>query len=74
MAFSVTVSEAPMSPTSTATRRLTTSAIAPTANSDQMARAADLPIQRSRSGAEWGVIGLVIGLMGDLGVSMIRRA
>ncbi len=44
------------------------------ANSDQMARADDLPIQRSRSGAEWGVIGLVIGLAGGLGVSMIRRS
>ncbi len=44
------------------------------ANSDQMARAEDLPIQRSCSGAEWGVIGLVIGLAGGLSVSMIRRS
>ena len=39
-----------------------------------MARAEDLPIQRSRSEAECGVIGLVIGLTGGLGVSMIRRS
>lgn len=41
---------------------------------DQMAQAADLPIERSRSGAEWGVIGLLIGLASGLGVSLIRRA
>ncbi len=41
---------------------------------DGMARAEDLPIQRSRSEAECGVIGLVIGLTGGLGVSMIRRS
>ncbi len=44
------------------------------ANSAEMARAEDLPIQRSRERAEWGVIGLLIGLAGGLGVSMIRRS
>ena len=44
------------------------------ANGDEMARAEDLPIERSRGGAEWGLIGLLIGLAGGLGVSMIRRA
>ena len=44
------------------------------ATSGEMARAEDLPIERSRGGAEWGLIGLLIGLAGGLGVSMIRRA
>ncbi len=38
----------------------------------QGARAEELPIQRSRRGAEWGVIGLLIGLAAGLGVSLIR--
>lgn len=38
-----------------------------------MARADELSIQRSRSGAEWGVIGLVIGLAAGLGVSLLRH-
>jgi hypothetical protein len=38
-----------------------------------VARADELPIQRSRSGAEWGVIGLLIGLAGGFGMSLLRR-
>jgi hypothetical protein len=37
------------------------------------ARADELPIQRSRSGAEWGVIGLLIGLAGGFGLTLLRR-
>ena len=37
------------------------------------ARADELPIQRSRSGVEWGVIGLLIGLAGGFGLSLLRR-
>jgi hypothetical protein len=38
-----------------------------------VARADELPIQRSRSGAEWGVIGLLIGLAGGFGLTLLRR-
>lgn len=37
------------------------------------ARADDLPIERSRDGLEWGVIGLFIGLAGGLGMSLVRK-
>lgn len=43
------------------------------AESGQTARADEMPIERSRSGAEWGAIGLLIGLAGGLGVTMLRR-
>lgn len=43
------------------------------AGSGQTARADEMPIERSRSGAEWGAIGLVIGLAAGLGVQMLRR-
>jgi len=36
-------------------------------------RADAIPIERSRSGAEWGVIGLLVGLAGGLGISLWRR-
>jgi len=35
------------------------------------ARADDLPIERSRSGMEWGVIGLLIGLGAGFGVALL---
>lgn len=38
------------------------------------ARAEDMPIERSRSGIEWGTIGLLIGLSAGLGVSVLRTA
>ena len=38
------------------------------------ARADEMIIQRSTTGAGWGVIGLVIGLAGGLGLSLLRRA
>lgn len=37
------------------------------------ARADDMPVERSRSGAEWGVIGLIVGLAGGLGVVLVRN-
>lgn len=37
------------------------------------ARADEMPIERSRAGVEWGVIGLVIGLAGGLGLGLVRR-
>ncbi len=40
---------------------------------DPEARAEEITIARDRSGIEWGVIGLVIGLAGGLGVGLIRR-
>lgn len=40
----------------------------------QVAEAGDLPIERSRSGAEWGAIGLAIGLAAGLGISLLRRS
>jgi len=40
---------------------------------DRMARADELPIQRSRNGLEWGIIGLVVGLAGGLGLGLLRR-
>ncbi len=36
------------------------------------ARADEMPIQRPRSGIEWGIIGLLVGLSGGLGVSLLR--
>lgn len=39
-----------------------------------MPRAEEMPIERSRSGVEWGLIGLVIGLAGGLGIGLVRRA
>jgi hypothetical protein len=38
------------------------------------ARHDDIRIERDRSGIEWGVIGLVIGLAGGVGLGMVRRA
>lgn len=38
------------------------------------ARADDIVVERSRSGVEWGVIGLLIGLAGGLGVGLLRKA
>jgi hypothetical protein len=40
----------------------------------EMARADEIPIERSRSGAEWGVIGLVVGLAAGFGIMLIRRS
>jgi hypothetical protein len=40
---------------------------------DTMARADDMPIERSRNGMEWGIIGLVVGLAGGLGLGLLRR-
>jgi hypothetical protein len=37
------------------------------------ARADEMPIQRSRSGAEWGLIGLLVGFAGGAGLSLLRR-
>jgi len=42
--------------------------------SARMARDDEMVIERSRSGIEWGVIGLLIGLAGGLGVGLLRRA
>jgi hypothetical protein len=39
-----------------------------------VARADELRIERSRSGVEWGAIGLLIGLAGGLGLSLLRRS
>ncbi len=38
----------------------------------RVARADAMPIERSRSGIEWGVIGLLIGLAGGLGLGLMR--
>ena len=38
------------------------------------ARADEMPIERSRSGMEWGMIGLLIGLSAGLGVSFLRTS
>lgn len=40
---------------------------------DSGARADDIHIERNRSGVEWGVIGLIVGLAGGLGVGLLRR-
>lgn len=37
------------------------------------ARTDDMPVERSRSGVEWGVIGLIVGLAGGLGVVLVRN-
>lgn len=37
------------------------------------ARHDDIQIERDRSGVEWGMIGLVIGLAGGIGLGMVRR-
>lgn len=34
----------------------------------------EIRIERSRSGVEWGIIGLLIGLAGGLGLGLLRRA
>ncbi len=36
------------------------------------ARADEMPIERSMTGAGWGLIGLLIGLSGGLGVALLR--
>ncbi len=38
------------------------------------ARFDDIRIERSRSGLEWGAIGLLVGLAAGLGLGMIRRS
>ncbi len=38
------------------------------------ARADEISIERSRSGIEWGAIGLLIGVAGGFGVGLVRRA
>lgn len=40
---------------------------------EMMATAGDLPIERSLSGAGWGIIGLLVGLAGGLGFGLLRR-
>ena len=40
---------------------------------EMMATAGDLPIERSFSGAGWGIIGLLVGLAGGLGFGLLRR-
>jgi len=37
------------------------------------ARADDIVVERNRSGVEWGLIGLIIGLAGGLGVGLLAR-
>jgi len=39
---------------------------------EEMGMAGDLPIERSRAGLEWGLIGLLIGLAGGGGVMFMR--
>ncbi|NIW36056.1 MAG: hypothetical protein GWN32_05850 [Gemmatimonadetes bacterium] len=39
-----------------------------------MARSDEIVVERSRSGLEWGVIGLIIGLAGGLGIGLVRRS
>lgn len=39
---------------------------------DGMARADEIPIERSRAGIEWGVIGLLIGIAGGAGAVILR--
>ncbi|MFQ5747470.1 MAG: hypothetical protein ACE5HF_09680 [Gemmatimonadota bacterium] len=41
---------------------------------DASARADDMPIERSRSGLEWGIIGLLIGLSGGAGAVLLLRS
>lgn len=41
--------------------------------SEMMVRAGEMPIERSWSGAEWGVIGLLIGLAGGGGIALLLR-
>lgn len=43
-------------------------------HSETMARSDDIVVERSRSGREWGVIGLIIGLAGGLGIGLVRRS
>jgi hypothetical protein len=38
----------------------------------EMAKADEVPIERSRAGMEWGVIGLLIGLAGGAGFAMLK--
>ncbi len=40
----------------------------------RVARADEMPIERSRSGLEWGVIGLLIGGAGGLGLGLIKKS
>jgi len=37
------------------------------------ARADEIVIERSRSGIEWGIIGLLVGLAGGFGLALLRR-
>lgn len=43
------------------------------AHASAEARADDIVVERNRSGVEWGVIGLFIGLAGGLGVGLLAR-
>ena len=43
------------------------------ADMEMKARADELPIERSRSGMEWGVIGVLIGLAAGLGIGLVRK-
>ncbi len=40
----------------------------------RVARADEMPIERSRSGLEWGVIGLLIAGAGGLGLGLIKKS
>lgn len=40
---------------------------------EMMARADDMVIERSMSGAGWAIIGLLVGLAGGLGLGLLRR-
>lgn len=44
------------------------------AEMEKEARAGEMRIERSRSGAEWGAIGLIIGLAAGVGFMLIRRS
>lgn len=44
------------------------------AEMEQEARADGMRIERSRRGAEWGAIGLVIGLAAGIGIMLVRRS
>jgi len=41
------------------------------ASAGPVARDGEIPLERSRSGVEWGVIGLVLGLSGGLGLGLL---
>ncbi|MFQ5679336.1 MAG: hypothetical protein ACE5HP_07740 [Gemmatimonadota bacterium] len=45
----------------------------PAGRSGPMATAEEIVIERDRSGLEWGIIGLLTGLAGGLGLTLLRR-